>query len=101
VADPAFGAGAVSLSAAAGAPRPAFLAPVMWIVSVRFSSAVLLGVGMNPPSSMISLSVMLRFLISVAVSGGSVFSAGFPSLVFGGRMNPRAPRLVLAVISHS
>jgi hypothetical protein len=56
---------------------------------------------MNPPSSTISLSVMSRLFSSVAVSGSSVFSAGFPSLVFGGRMNPRAPRLVLAVISQS
>jgi len=56
---------------------------------------------MNPPSSTISLSVMLRFLISVAVSGSSVFSAGLPIFDVGGRMNPREPRLVLAVISLS
>ena len=81
--------------------EPVSWRPVMWIVSVRSASAVLLGVGMNPPSSTISLSVRFRFFSSVAVSGSSVFSAGFPSLVFGGRMNPRAPRLVLAVISQS
>jgi hypothetical protein len=35
------------------------------------------------------------------VSGSSVSSAGFPIWLFGGRMNPRAPFLVLAVISQS
>jgi hypothetical protein len=41
----------------------------MWIVSARPSSAVLLGVGMNPPSSTISLSVTSRFFSSSVVSG--------------------------------
>ena len=56
---------------------------------------------MNPPSSMISVSVMSRFFSSSAVAGSSVFSAGFPIFDVGGRMNPRAPRLVLAVISQN
>jgi hypothetical protein len=50
---------------------------------------------------MISLSVMSSLVSSAAVSGSSVFSAGFPISLLDGRMNPRAPRLVLAVISHS
>jgi hypothetical protein len=66
----------------------------MCTVSARPSSVVLLGVGMNPPSSMISLSVMSSFASSSAVAVSSVFSAGFPISLLGGRMNPRAPFLV-------
>jgi hypothetical protein len=44
---------------------------------------------------------MSRFASSAAVAGSSVSSPGLPIWLEGGRMNPRAPGLVLAVISQS
>ena len=100
--DPAFGAGAVALSAAPGAPGAGLLAAGdEHAVGQAVERGVARGSGMNPPSSAISVSVMFRCLSSSAVSGSSVSSAGFPSLVVGGRINPRAPRCVFSVISPS
>ena len=101
VADPSFRADPVALSTAAGAPRPCSWRPVMWTSSVRPSSAALVGACLNPPSTITSRSLMPRFWSSAAVVGSSVSSAGLPIWLVGGRMNPRAPGLVLAVISHS
>jgi hypothetical protein len=61
----------------------------------------LLSLVVNPPSTITSRSVSSSARSSSAVWGSSVFSAGFPISLTGGRMNPRAPRFVFAVISHS
>ena len=100
VADPALHADPVALSTRVRR-EPCSWRPVMWIVSARPSSAVWVGACLNPPSTITSRSLMPRFSSSAAVLGSSVSSAGLPIWLWGGRMNPRAPGLVLAVIPHA
>ncbi|MGO9956017.1 MAG: hypothetical protein ACLP50_08545, partial [Solirubrobacteraceae bacterium] len=95
MADASLRAGAVAAAARAGAPFPG--GRYLHLVGEVASSAVLVGVTLNPPSTITSRSLISRLVSSAAVSGSSVSSAGLPIWLTGGRMNPRAPGLVLAV----
>jgi hypothetical protein len=56
---------------------------------------------LKPPSSATSRGESPSRSSSATVVGSSVSSVGFPGAEAGGRMNPRAPRLVLGVTSAS
>ena len=103
VADPAFGSGSVALQPSLGAPAAGLLAagdedPLGF--RPCSSSAWRVGPGLNPPSSAISRGRIPSRVSSLIVSGSSVSSAGFPSRVEAGTINPRAPRRVCSVTSQ-
>ena len=62
---------------------------------------MLVGPGLNPPSTAISRGVIPSRSSSATVQGKSVSSAGLPSCVDAGRISPRAPVLACSVTSAS
>jgi len=65
----------------------------------RSSSASVVAVSVNPPSSATSRGESPSCLSSLMVCGSSVFSPGLPGSDAAGRIRPRAPRCVFGVTS--